>query len=43
MPRKSDTEHEMLNLIVGMGDEGILQSELWKKMNGSYRKKKRIA
>ncbi|WP_455277561.1 MarR family transcriptional regulator [[Eubacterium] cellulosolvens] len=37
MPRKSDTEHEMLNLIVGMGDEGILQSELWKKMNADSR------
>jgi len=37
MPRKSNTEHEMLNLIVGMGDEGILQSELWKKMNADSR------
>ena len=37
MPRKSDTEHEMLNLIVSMGDEGILQSELWKKINADSR------
>lgn len=37
MPRRSDTEHEMLNQIVGMGNDGILQSELWKKMNADSR------
>lgn len=37
MPRKSETAHEMLNLIMSLGNEGILQSELWKKMNADSR------
>jgi hypothetical protein len=37
MPRKSDTAHQMLTLITSMGDEGILQSELWKKMDADSR------
>lgn len=37
MPRKSDTANEMLNLILGLGNEGILQSELWKKMKADSR------
>ena len=37
MPRKSDTAHQMLTLIMSMGNDGILQSELWKKMNADSR------
>ena len=37
MPRKSDTAYQMLTLIMSMGDKGILQSELWKKMNADSR------
>ena len=37
MPRKSDTANEMLNLILGLGNEGILQSELWEKMKADSR------
>ena len=29
--------HEMLSLIMSLGNEGILQSELWKKMNADSR------
>ena len=37
MPRKSDTSHEMLDIIMSVGEDGILQSELWKKMNADSR------
>jgi hypothetical protein len=43
MPKQDDLEHEALQLIMKMRDKGLLQSELWRKMNASSREGSRIS
>jgi len=43
MPRFGDLESHALRLIVEKGDEGILQSELWKKLSVSSREVSRLS
>jgi len=43
MPKQNDLEQKALRLIMNMGDEGLLQSELWRKMNASSREGSRIS
>ena len=43
MPRKNDLDHEALQLIIEAGEEGILQSEMWKKLNATSREGSRLA
>lgn len=37
MPRKGPTEQDVLHIIMNLGDSGILQSELWKRMRADSR------
>ena len=43
MPKRSDLEHKALNFIATTGDEGVLQSNLWRKLDASSREGSRIA
>lgn len=43
MLRRDDLEHRALWLIVGAGDSGVLQSELWRKLDASSREGSRVA
>ncbi len=43
MPKRSDLEHKALNFIANTGDEGILQSDLWRHLDASSREGSRIA
>jgi hypothetical protein len=43
MPKQTDLEQKALQLILNMGDKGILQSELWRKMEASSREGSRIS
>ncbi len=43
MPRRNDLEHKALQVIVNVGDDGVLQSELWRKLDASSREGSRIA
>ena len=43
MPRRDDMEHKALQLIVNTGSQGVLQSELWRKLGASSREGSRIA
>jgi len=43
MPRRNDMEHKALQLIVNTGTQGVLQSELWRKLGASSREGSRIA
>ena len=43
MPRKNDLDHDALRLIIEAGEEGILQSEMWKKINATSREGSRLA
>ena len=43
MPRRNDLEHEALKLIVNTGDDGVLQSEMWRKLDATSREGSRIA
>jgi len=43
MPKKNDMEHKALQIITNTGGEGVLQSELWRKMNASSREGSRIS
>lgn len=43
MPRYNDLEHKALQVIVTAGDQGILQSELWRKLDATSREGSRIA
>ena len=42
-PRKSSVEQRALRLIYDAGDEGLLQSELWKLLDVSSREGSRLA
>ena len=43
MPRRNDLERKALHFIMNTGCEGVLQSELWRKLGGSSREGSRIA
>lgn len=43
MPRRNDMEHKALHLIANTGDQGVLQSEMWRKLDASSREGSRIA
>jgi hypothetical protein len=43
MPRRNELEHKALNVIVNNGKEGVLQSELWRKLDATSREGSRIA
>lgn len=43
MPKENDLEQKALQLIMNSGEEGLLQSELWRKMEASSREGSRIS
>ena len=43
MPKKGDLEQKVLQIITNTGSEGVLQSELWRKINASSREGSRIS
>jgi len=43
MPRRNELEHKALDVISNNGNEGILQSELWRKLDATSREGSRIA
>ncbi|MDH5481495.1 MAG: transcriptional regulator [Candidatus Bathyarchaeota archaeon] len=43
MPRRNDLEQKALQFIINTGYEGVLQSELWRKLRASSREGSRIA
>jgi hypothetical protein len=43
MQRQEDLEKKALKLIINYGKKGILQSELWRRMEGSSREGSRIS
>jgi len=43
MPRRTDLEQKALRFIINNGSQGVLQSELWRKLGGSSREGSRIA
>jgi hypothetical protein len=43
MPRRNELEYKALNVISNNGDEGVLQSELWRKLDATSREGSRIA
>ncbi len=43
MPKPNDLEQRALQIIMSAGNNGLLQSELWKKLGASSREGSRIA
>ena len=43
MPKRNDLEQRALQFIINTGYEGVLQSELWRKLGASSREGSRIA
>lgn len=43
MPRRNDLEYKALQLIANTGNEGVLQSEMWQKLDASSREGSRIS
>jgi len=43
MPRRDDLEYKALHFIVNTGSQGVLQSDLWRKLGASSREGSRIA
>ena len=43
MVKRIDVEHKALQFIANNGGEGVLQSDLWRKLNASSREGSRIA
>jgi hypothetical protein len=43
MPRRNELEYKALHVIVDNGVEGVLQSELWRKLDATSREGSRIA
>ncbi|MCW4020132.1 MAG: transcriptional regulator [Candidatus Bathyarchaeota archaeon] len=43
MPKQNDLEQKALKLIMNVGEEGLLQSEMWRKMDASSREGSRIS
>lgn len=43
MPRRNELEHKALDVISNNGSDGVLQSELWRKLDATSREGSRIA
>lgn len=43
MPRRNELEHKALHVIANNGNDGVLQSELWRKLDATSREGSRIA
>ncbi|MEM2910982.1 MAG: Lrp/AsnC family transcriptional regulator [Candidatus Bathyarchaeia archaeon] len=43
MPKHNDLEQRALQIIMSVGNQGLLQSELWRKLGASSREGSRIA
>lgn len=43
MPRRDDLEYKALHLIANTGVEGVLQSDLWRKLGATSREGSRIS
>ena len=43
MPRRNELEYKALHLIINNGMDGVLQSELWRKLDATSREGSRIA
>ena len=43
MPRRNELEHKALHVIANNGTDGVLQSELWRKLDATSREGSRIA
>jgi hypothetical protein len=43
MPRHDDMEHKALQFIINTGNNGVLQSDLWRQLGASSREGSRIA
>jgi len=43
MPKRNDLEQKALQIITNTGNDGLLQSELWRKLGASSREGSRIA
>lgn len=43
MPKRIDFEHKALQYIANNADEGVLQSDLWRKLDASSREGSRVA
>jgi predicted transcriptional regulator len=43
MPKQNDLEQKAFQLIMNTGEEGLLQSELWRKMSASSREGSRVS
>jgi hypothetical protein len=43
MPKRNDLEQKALQFVMNTGFEGVLQSELWRKLGASSREGSRIA
>lgn len=42
MPKRNDLEQKALQLITNKGEEGVLQSELWRELGASSREGSRV-
>ncbi|MDQ1281588.1 MAG: hypothetical protein QG670_2853 [Thermoproteota archaeon] len=43
MPRRNDLENRALQIVMGKGSEGILQSDLWRELKANSRDGSRIS
>ena len=43
MPRRNELEHKALDVVANNGTDGVLQSELWRKLDATSREGSRIA
>ena len=43
MPKQNDLEQKVLQIILNLGEKGILQSKLWKLIDASSREGSRVA
>ena len=43
MPKHNDLEYRALQIVINKGEEGILQSDLWRDLKASSREGSRIA
>ncbi len=43
MPRRNELEHKALDVISNNGNDGVLQSELWRELDATSREGSRIA
>jgi hypothetical protein len=43
MPRRNELEYKALNFITNNGNDGVLQSELWRELDATSREGSRIA